>query len=234
MADLVAYLGVSLQLAIMGAALVAVRRRNVAAAVNAIAVFTLAVLPLLLDVVFADGTLGATGRTWELTVWIGVAGLLHSFGMFGPYDSIWWWDHLTHATSATLLAALVYGALLVSPPSWVGLDRPPMAIPLATVGLTFAGGIFWELLELLAREVGERYDLAQMLVHYGWRDTAWDLVFDLAGVLIVLLLDVRVFVPIAAVSPDGTALVISLVTVILSAGSVVLGVLVGVSILSRS
>jgi hypothetical protein len=122
-----------------------------------------------------------------LAFWIAVAGLLHALGMLGRYDSVWWWDHLTHTLSAALAAALLYAGLLVVAP----------AIAVAGTVLTIVVlGVLWEAGELFAREVADRYDIEPVLVHYGWRDTALDLLFDVVGAGVVVALDVRLFRPV--------------------------------------
>ena len=107
--------------------------------------------------------------------------------MLGRYDSVWWWDHLTHTLSAALAAALLYAGLLVVAP----------AIAVAGTVLTIVVlGVLWEAGELFAREVADRYDIEPVLVHYGWRDTALDLLFDVVGAGVVVALDVRLFRPV--------------------------------------
>jgi len=76
-----------------------------------------------------------------------------------------------------------------------GLDASFGGLAVLTVVLTLAAGVFWELIELIARDVGRRYDVEPVLVHYGRRDTTLDLVFDVVGALLVVGFDVRVFVP---------------------------------------
>jgi hypothetical protein len=180
----------SLQVAIAGALLEGVRRRNPAAAVNAAVALAVALLPIL-----AFG--GVVGLGSPLSLWIGVAGLLHCLGMLGGYESVPWWDHVTHTVSAALVAALLYAALLAT-------DRGPVATAGATVLLTVAVGALWELVELVARDVGERFDVEPVLVHYGWRDTAFDLGFDLLGAVVVVVLEIRLFVPVVSAVPGLT------------------------------
>ena len=50
-----------------------------------------------------------------LVLWITAAVFLHVFGSVGlpgvsgtPYDSTWWYDHVTHALSASIVAAAGY------------------------------------------------------------------------------------------------------------------------------
>jgi hypothetical protein len=190
MIGLLAIGSLSLQVAIAAAFLEGVRRHNPAAAVNAAVALAVALLPVL-----AFG--GVAGLGSPLSLWIGVAGLLHCLGMLGGYEAVPWWDHVTHTVSAALVAALLYAALLAT-------DRGPIGAAGATVLLTLAVGALWELVELVARDVGERFDVEPVLVHYGWRDTAFDLGFDLLGAVVVVALEVRLFVPVVSAVPGLT------------------------------
>lgn len=206
--------------AILVILVVAVYWRNVPAIVNAVVSLFVAIVPILgaaFGRVVFDQPLAIPG---ELTLWIAAAGCLHSIGMLGPYDWIWWWDHLTHTVSAALVAALVYAGLLVIEPPVTGLGRTVDGIALLTVLLTFVIGIFWELIELVARTVGRRYGVEPILVNYGWRDTILDIVFDLLGALGIVLLDVRVFVPLAERDPGWTSTIFQGVMVFLLVGTV--------------
>jgi hypothetical protein len=189
-------------LAALGATLpVALGRGNVAAAVNALVALAFALLSFAATVGFPPSSGDAAAAA--LPLWVTVAGLLHSIGMLGPYDGVWWWDHLTHTTSAALVAALVYAGVVVAVDAG-GPALSPAGVAAVTVGYTFAVGVFWELVELVARAVGERYDVDPVLVHYGWRDTALDLAFDLLGAVVVVALDLRPFVDVAARVPGLT------------------------------
>lgn len=176
----------------------AARRGEGAAIVNAAA--SLAVSAVAIATAAGFSFEGAWFVAPELAVWAAVAGFLHSVGMLGPYDTVWWYDHVTHSVSAALLAALVYAGLLAT----VADAWSTLAVAAATVGYAFLAGVAWEGLELLARAVGERYDVEPVLVQYGWRDTAYDLAFDVVGTLAVVALDVRLFVPLAADAPGTT------------------------------
>lgn len=181
-----------------GGALVAtlyagVRQRNEAAVVNIVAAIGVTLLPTLIAALFHPP--GWSACLPELTLWIAVAGFLHSLGMLGLYESTSWWDHLTHAVSAALAAALLYAGLLVAVASQSGPADVPLIVPVVTVGALLVLGIAWELLELVARDVGRRYDIEPVLVHYGWWDTGLDMVFDVVGALLVVVIDVRLFVP---------------------------------------
>jgi hypothetical protein len=196
MATVTAFAAFFLQSAIFGLFIIAVRRRNIAAASNALGALVLALLPavveLALQVILSRSVMFGP----VLPVWLAAAGFLHSLGMLGLYDSTRWWDHLTHTVSAALLAALLYAGVIVAAPDIAGVDNTSGTVVTVTVAFTFAIGVFWELLELVAREAGERFDIEPMLIHYGWRDTVVDLGFDVVGALLVIGTDLRLFVPI--------------------------------------
>lgn len=202
--------------ALAGTALVAVWRRDPAAGVNALVALSVS----LLSIVAAAGfqlPWQSSSLTLSLPVWVTVAGLLHSVGMLGPYESVWWWDHLTHTLSAALVAALLYAALIVVADGSTTLMLSSSGIAVLTTVATFAAGVFWELVELVARALGERYGVEPVLVHYGWEDSGYDLLFDTVGAVLIVTLDVRLFVDIAARSPGMTR------TLLVSASAVVVG-----------
>ncbi|QIO24154.1 hypothetical protein [Haloarcula sp. JP-L23] len=199
---------------------VAVHRRNGAAIVNALVSLVLALCSVFVAGGFQSPWLAVD--TPALPLWVTVAGLLHSVGMLGPYESVWWWDHLTHTVSAALVAALLYAGLVVAVATDAALTLSPLAIAVTAVVYTFLVGVFWELVELVARAVGKRYGIEPVLVHYGWRDTAFDLAFDLVGALVVVALDVRVFVALAERFPDATQALLAWTGGVVTVGSVVI------------
>ncbi|MFB6102373.1 MAG: hypothetical protein ABEJ73_07375 [Haloplanus sp.] len=210
MIDALGIATLAFQAGIAGSLLEGLRRRNATVVVNALVSLTLALLP-----VFAFPRLTGIGSL--LPLWVAVAGLLHCLGMLGRYESIQWWDHLTHTVSATLVAALLYAALVVS-----GVVRSPVALAGATILLTLAVGVFWELVELIARDVADRFDVDPVLVHYGWRDSALDLVFDVIGALAVVLFDLRSFVPVFERLPTVTSAALLWSTGVVVGGSLLM------------
>lgn len=101
MTDTVSIGLVVLQAGIVVALLEALRRQDIAAAVNALVSFAGALLPVLAEFVFRSAFAQSVSFSPELPLWIAAAGCLHSFGMLGPYDSVWWWDNLTHSVGNT-------------------------------------------------------------------------------------------------------------------------------------
>lgn len=172
-----------------------IRRRDAGATVNAGGGLVLSVLPWVVG-------LGVDGRLDPLfPLWVAVAGLLHAAGMLGLYESVAWWDHLTHAVSAALVAALALAGLVVGSEAGTAPALSPVGRGAAVLGLTLAAGVLWELLEVAARRVGEALGVEPLLVYYGRSDTLIDLLFDLAGALVVVAVDLRVLVPVAERAP---------------------------------
>lgn len=200
-----------------------IRHRNVPALVNGVGAILLTLVPVTLLVSANAPPEWQSAVTPLLTLWLASAGFLHLLGMLGLYDALWWWDHLTHTFSGALVAALVYAAMVVSGVQF-GLPIGP-----AAVLVTFTVGIVWELIELVARELGEHLDIQPVLVHYGWRDTGFDLLFDFVGALLIVVTDSRFFVPLAERFPqmartllvDGTTLAV--ISCLLMTGVVVGG-----------
>ncbi|WP_248516242.1 hypothetical protein [Salinarchaeum laminariae] len=198
---------------LLGTVIAALWLGNLPALTNAVVATLLAIAPSVL-VPLLDGSSAPTVTAApQLSVWIAGAAFLHTIGMFGPYDTVWWWDHLTHTLSATLLAALVYAILLVTEPRLAVLGDGAIVSVAGTVLCTLALGIVWEFAELVAREIGEQRDIDPVLEYYGLRDTALDLVFDALGALLVIALDLRLFVPIVERDPVFAGTVLTAIVV---------------------
>jgi hypothetical protein len=181
---------VLLQAGIVAVVVRAARDGDLSAAVNGGVGLAASLVPVGLALA-VPGELPEVGFGGALPLWVAAAGLLHAVGMLGPYESIGWWDHLTHSVSAALVAALAYAALLVRPPA------VPGGVAGATVGFVLLAGVLWELIELVARAAGERFGVEPILVYYGRVDTALDLAFDALAALAVVALDLRLFLPAA-------------------------------------
>jgi hypothetical protein len=149
---------------------VGLRRRDPGTVVNAALALAGTYLPG-----FVERRYNVAFRPWQ-RVYTETAMLTHAVGMLGPYEETWWWDHLTHTHSATLLGGLVHTAARRR-------GRDPRLHALAA---TVCGGVLWELVEYAVHAVATRLGLEPVLVPYGRRDTLLDLLFDLLGALLVL------------------------------------------------
>lgn len=190
---------------------------------NALASLVAICIPLLLDIIILPQVESSIHIGPVLPLWIAVAGGLHSIGMTTIYERIWWWDHLTHLVSASLIGAVVYGGLLAidAEPTLADLGWPTIAG--VTVGITLLAGVFWELIELVGRDIASSLGREPLLVPYDRLDTTLDLVVDLIGPIMILLLDIRMFVDLWEQSPITAEIVLTWVTAVLLVGSVVFG-----------
>jgi len=116
----------------------------------------------------------------ELNLWIVLALFLHVVGGFsGFYDSVPGWDHLTHAMSASLVAALGFVTVVVLDKYVDSIYLPRLFLAFFIVMLTMAIGVCWELMEYL-NDV-----LTGSELQYSLTDTMTDLLFDAFGGFIV-------------------------------------------------
>lgn len=162
-----------------------VLERNLSVAVNALLAFLVTLLPAVLR---RDYSIRLDPG---LALFVTAAVFLHSLGMVGLYDSIWWWDHLTHTLSAMIVAGVGYTVVRAFDEHSPAFEIPERHLPLYIVGVTLAMGLLWEGLELGARVGTNALGLDVIWVHYGPNDTLLDLVFDAVGALVVALFGTR-------------------------------------------
>jgi hypothetical protein len=116
----------------------------------------------------------------ELNFMIVLALFLHVVGGFsGLYDSVEWWDHLTHITSATLIAVLGLVVVVSIDKYTDSIDLPRVFLALFIVMFTMAVGVFWELMEYANDQLMGSH------LQYSLDDTMVDLLFDGFGGFIV-------------------------------------------------
>jgi len=175
----------AMQVAILLVFAAGVLRGNVSVVVNAVLGLGVTLLPALLE---RDYRIHLGPR---LTLWITAAVLLHAVGMLGLYDSVWWWDHLTHTLSATVIAAVGYVTARVVDVHYDAVYLPPRFMAVYVVLFTMAVGVYWEVLEFAVRVGAPSLGLNPMLVQYGLSDTVVDLVFDGVGGLLVAVFGTR-------------------------------------------
>lgn len=137
-----------------------------------------------------------------IVVWISVALFLHSLGMLGLYDNVWWFDHVTHTLSATIVAAIGYVAARAIADRSDALSLPPPFMFVYILLFTLALGVFWEVLEFGARLGAGTLGLEPVLVQYGLSDTLLDLVFNTVGAFLVAVFGTRLVSDIAETVAD--------------------------------
>ena len=120
-----------------------------------------------------------------LGLWITLAIFLHTMGSAGLYAQIDWWDHLTHAMSASLVAAIGYTFVRA-----VDLHSDQITIPnqfaFAFILLTvMAFGVIWELFEFGLDIAADQTGIAMPLAQHGLDDTVRDMMFNTLGAIVV-------------------------------------------------
>ena len=148
-----------------------IRRRSPGAVVNSLVAFAGAYLSVSLERRFT-----VEFRPWQ-RIYVQIAMLTHAVGMLGPYDDIWWWDHLTHIHSATVLGGLIH---VLSRRAGV---NPEQRVITGVVTM----GVLWECMEYVIHASCRRAGLEPILVPYGKTDTLLDLLFNLVGAVLVVV-----------------------------------------------
>jgi len=120
-----------------------------------------------------------------LGLWITLAIFLHTMGSAGLYAQIGWWDHLTHAMSASLVAAIGYTFARA-----VDLHSDQITIPnrfaFAFILITvMAFGVVWELFEFGLDIAADATGITMPLAQHGLDDTVRDMMFNTLGAIVV-------------------------------------------------
>ncbi|QCC49882.1 hypothetical protein [Halapricum salinum] len=132
-------------------------------------------------------------RNYELPIdpwlglWITAAVFLHTLGSSGLYTQIGWWDHVTHAVSASLVAGVGYTAARA-----IDLHDDRIAIPtrfafVYIFVIVLAFGVIWELFEFALDVIADATGATMPLAQRGLDDTVRDLMFNSLGALLVAL-----------------------------------------------
>ncbi|KTG10346.1 hypothetical protein AUR64_12305 [Haloprofundus marisrubri] len=128
-----------------------------------------------------------------LVLWITVAMFLHAFGtvplpaldFLSPYGATWWWDHMTHALSSSLVAGAAYATLRAFDEYTDAISMPSRFLFVYLLMFVMAFGVLWELLEFYISVVGALLGGGTILTQYGLDDTVLDLFYNtLGGVLV--------------------------------------------------
>jgi hypothetical protein len=120
-----------------------------------------------------------------LALWVTTAVFLHALGTLGPYQDIGWWDHVTHALSASLVAASGYAAARAVDVHTEDVALPPSFMFVFILLVTVAFGVLWEVVEFALAGLSATFGSGHVLTQYGLRDTMLDLVFDVVGGVVV-------------------------------------------------
>lgn len=130
-----------------------------------------------------------------LVLWIALAMFLHALGTvrfpgldFATlYSATWWWDHVTHALSSTLVVGAGYPVTRAYQEHNEHIQMGPKFTFVYLVVFVMAFGVFWELIEFYVAVSAELFGIPRVLTQYGLDDTVLDLVYDTIGGLLVAI-----------------------------------------------
>lgn len=129
-----------------------------------------------------------------LTLWIVTAVFLHALGTVGIpgsptsfYRSVWWWDHLTHTLSSSIVAAAGYATARAIDKHTRAVSLPPRFMFVFILLFVLAFGVAWEVAEFAAGGIAIMLGGGSVLTQYGLADTMLDLVFNTIGGVIVAI-----------------------------------------------
>jgi hypothetical protein len=127
-----------------------------------------------------------------LTLWITTAVFLHALGVLGLpgseqnfYGTIWWWDHVTHALSSSVVAAAGYATARALDVHSDDIHLPPRFMFVYILIFVIAFGVLWEVIEFGLGEGARMMGNQALLTQHGLRDSMLDLVFDTVGAVVV-------------------------------------------------
>ena len=128
----------------------------------------------------------------KLVLWIAIAMFLHALGTLPLpglefstlYRETWWWDHVTHTLSASLVAGVAYTVARALDERSEALSFPQRFLFAYLLTFVLAFGVLWELLEFYVSVTSRLLGIPGILTQYGIEDTILDLVYDMVGGLL--------------------------------------------------
>lgn len=175
-----------LEFGLVGLLFIGLERGNTGIIVNAALALLVAQLPPILE---RDYHIPMDAG---LTLWITAAVFFHALGTVGLpgselsfYRSIWWWDHLTHALSSSVVAGVGYAAARAFDAHSDAVHLPSRFMFVFILLFVVAFGVLWEVIEFGVAGAAALFGSEAVLTQYGLRDTMLDLVFDIIGGVIV-------------------------------------------------
>ncbi|WP_423747382.1 hypothetical protein V5735_24565 (plasmid) [Haladaptatus sp. SPP-AMP-3] len=178
-----------LQAAIIGILAVGLWQGNAGIAVNASVGLLVTFLPAFFDRNYSITMNGG------IVLWITLAMFLHALGtlslpalgFISPYKSTWWWDHMTHALSSSLVAGVAYAVTRALEEHTEYISMPSTFMFVYLLLFVMAFGVIWELIEFYVAVVSNLVGIGKVLTQYGLDDTILDLFYNTIGGLLVAL-----------------------------------------------
>ncbi len=190
----------AMEASLVGMFFIGVDRGNTGIIVNTAVALVVSQLPAMLENDYnipldAGLTLWITAAVWLHA--LGTVGLpggewLHAQGIVNLpgggqsfYATVWWWDHLTHALSSSVVAAVGYTTVRAVDRHSEDIYLPPRFMFVFILLFVLAFGVLWEVLEFAVTELAAATGGVSVLTQYGLGDTMLDLVFDSVGAVVV-------------------------------------------------
>ncbi|WP_089823915.1 hypothetical protein [Halogranum amylolyticum] len=175
-----------MQVTLVGLLFVGFERGDLGIVVNAGVAFLITYLPATLE---RDYHIPMNAG---LTLWITTAVFLHALGTVGIpgteqtfYRSLPWWDSVTHALSASVVAAIGYTVARAIEEHTDGVELPERFMFVFILLFVVAFGVLWEVLEFAIGGAADLLGNDAVLTQYGLEDTMTDLVFNTVGGVVV-------------------------------------------------
>lgn len=177
-----------MELSLVGLFFIGIERGSIGIMINTGVALLVTRVPSILE---RDYQLSMDPR---ITLWITSAAFLHALGTVGVpglgwkfYSAIPWWDHVTHALSASVVAAAGYATVRAIDEHSEDVYLPSKFVAVIILLFVLAFGVLWELLEFALGIAAEQLGTSSVLTQYGVYDTLWDLVYNsIGGVLVAL------------------------------------------------
>ena len=176
----------AMEASLVGMFFIGLDRQNTGIVVNTAVALVVSQLPAMLENDY-DISLDA-----GLTLWITGAVWLHALGTVGMpgtdqnlYATVPWWDHLTHALSSSVVAAVGYTTVRAVDRHSDDIYLPPRFMFVFILLFVLAFGVLWEVIEFAVSELAAATGSESVLTQYSLDDTMLDLVFDTIGAVLV-------------------------------------------------
>lgn len=177
-----------MQLSLVGLLFVGIYELNVGIVVNCAVGLVVTELPAIVERDY-DVPMDA-----GLTLWITTAAFLHALGTVGLpgmedsfYRTLPVWDDVTHALSASVVAAAGYATVRAIDEHSEDIYLPRRVTFAYVLAFTMAFGVIWEVLEFAITLATGAFGVDTVLTQYSVEDTLGDLVWNTFGGLLVAL-----------------------------------------------
>ncbi|MFC6953244.1 hypothetical protein [Halorubellus litoreus] len=177
-----------MQLSLVGLLFVGIYELNVGIVVNCAVGLVVTELPAIVERDY-DVPMDA-----GLTLWITTAAFLHALGTVGLpgmedsfYRTLPVWDDVTHALSASVVAAAGYSTVRALDEHSADIYLPRRVTFAYVLAFTMAFGVIWEVLEFAITVATGAVGVDTVLTQYSVEDTLGDLVWNTFGGLLVAI-----------------------------------------------